>query len=199
MAQCPKSALDGVRRVRTIVRDLGTFARPDEDQLSRVSLVDLLERAITLVYNEIKYHARLTRDFKQTLHVLANEGRLCQVFLNLLINAAHAIGEGQPKDNEIRVRLWHEGKEALVEVKDTGRGIDPADRPYLFEPFFTTKELGVGTGLGLYVSNNIVTSLGGHIDVESSVGRGTRFVVRLPVAEPLAPGPTATAATRKKI
>ena len=198
MAQCPESALDGVRRVSTIVRDLGAFSRVDEDQLTRVSLVDVLERALTLAYNEIKYRARLIRDFKQTLHVLANEGRLSQVFLNLLINAAQAIDKGHPEDNEIRVRLWHEGKEVFVEVKDTGRGIDPADRPYVFEPFFTTKEQGVGTGLGLYISNNIVTSLGGHIDVESTVGRGTRFVVRFPIAEPLAPGSTTTPSDKEE-
>jgi PAS domain S-box-containing protein len=191
MAQCTKSALEGIRRVRTIVRDLGTFSRADEDQLSQVSLVDVLERALTLAYNEIKYRARLTRDFKQTPSVLANEGRLSQVFLNLLINAAHAIDKGDPEDNEIRVRLWREGKKVLVEVRDTGRGIAPADLPYLFEPFFTTKEKGVGTGLGLYISNNIVTSLGGHIDVESAVGRGTRFIVHLPVAKPLTSGSTA--------
>jgi PAS domain S-box-containing protein len=191
MAQCTQGALDGVRRVRTIVRDLGTFTRADNNQLSEISLVDILEQAITLAQNEIKYRARLTRDFKQTPAVRANEGRLSQVFLNLLVNAAHAIGKGHPEDNEIRVRVWHEGEEVIAEVKDTGKGIDPADLPYVFEPFFTTKEKGVGTGLGLYISNSIVTSLGGHIDVESTVGRGSRFVIRLPVAEPLSPGSTA--------
>ncbi len=187
IAECAQSALDGVHRVRSIVRDLVTFSRADEDELSRLSLADVLERALNLAYSEIKYRARVTRDFSQTPHVLANEGRLSQVFLNLLINAAHAIDKGHPEDNEIRVRLWHEGQEALVEVQDTGKGIDPADLPYLFDPFFTTKDQGVGTGLGLYISNNIVASLGGRIDVESTVGAGTRFVIRLPVAEPEAP------------
>jgi PAS domain S-box-containing protein len=182
MTQCTKSVLDGMHRVRTIVRDLGTFSRADEDQLSRVSLVEVMESALTLAYNELKYRARLTRDFKQTPPVLANEGRLAQVFLNLLVNAAHAIDEGDPENNEIRVRLWHEGQEVITEVEDTGKGIAPADLPYLFEPFFTTKEKGAGTGLGLYISNNIVTALGGRLEVESLLPRGSRFVVRLPIA-----------------
>jgi PAS domain S-box-containing protein len=192
MAQCTRDALDGVRRASTIVRDLGIFSRTDDNQLSVVSLVDVLERAITLSQNEIKYRARITRDFKQTLPVLANEGRLSQVFLNLLVNAAQAIDKGDPEKNEIRVRLWHEGEEVIAEVKDTGKGIAPSDLPHVFEPFFTTKEQEVGTGLGLYISNNIVTSLGGHIDVESTAGRGTRFVAHLPAAAPLAPGSIAT-------
>jgi PAS domain S-box-containing protein len=182
MTQCTKNVLDGIRRVRTIVCDLGTFTRADEDQLSQVSLAEVMESALTLAHNEIKYCARLTRDFKPTPPVLANEGRLAQVFLNLLINAAHAIDEGDPENNEIRVRLWHEGEEVITEVEDTGKGIAPADLPYLFEPFFTTKEKGVGTGLGLYISNNIVTALGGRLEVESLLPHGSRFVVRLPIA-----------------
>jgi two-component system NtrC family sensor kinase len=79
--------------------------------------------------------------------------------------------------------IWQEDEEILAEVTDTGKGIDPADLPYIFEPFFTTKERGVGTGLGLYVSNSIVTSLGGRIEVDSVVGSGTRFVIHLPVAQ----------------
>jgi signal transduction histidine kinase len=185
MTQCTRNALDGLRRVRDIVRDLGTFSRADDDQLSPVSLVDVLEKALTLSHNEIKYRARISRDFQQIPNVLAHEGRLTQVFLNLLINAAHAIEKGDPERNEIQVRLWQDGDEVLAEVKDTGKGIDPTDLPYVFEPFFTTKERGVGTGLGLYISNNIVISLGGRLEVDSTAGYGTRFVLRLPVAEPL--------------
>ena len=185
MAQCTRGVLDGVRRVRTIVRELGTFSRADDEQPSPVSLADVLERAITLSHHETKYRARISRDFQEVPHVLAHEGRLTQVFLNLLINAAQAIEKGDPERNEIQVRLWQNGDEVLAEVKDTGKGIDPADLPYVFEPFFTTKERGVGTGLGLSISNNIVTSLGGRLEADSTVGCGTRFVLRLPVAEPL--------------
>lgn len=187
LAQCTKNALDGVQRIRTIVRDLGTFSRADDDELSLVLLSTVAEKAINLAHNEIKYRARLSKDLQQTPYVFANEGRLAQVFLNLLINAAQAIDEGDPERNEILVRVWHDGDEVFAEVKDTGKGIDPVKLPYVFEPFFTTKEHGVGTGLGLYISKNIVSSLGGKLDVESTVGRGARFVLRLPAADPLAP------------
>jgi signal transduction histidine kinase len=186
MAQCPRGVLDGVRRACTIVGELGNFSRVDDEQLSPVSLADVLERALTLSRNETKYRARISLDLQEIPLVRAHEGRLTQVFLNLLINAAQAIEEGDPERNEIQVRLWQDGDEVLAEVKDTGKGIDPADLPYVFEPFFTTKERGVGTGLGLSISNNIVTSLGGRLEVDSAVGCGTRFVLRLPVAEPLA-------------
>ena len=149
---------------------------------------------MNLAYHEIKYRARISRDIQWTPNVLADEGRLTQVFLNLLINAAHAIDEGDPEKNEIQVRLWHEGGEVLAEVQDTGKGIDPADLPYVFEPFFTTKERGVGTGLGLYVSNSIVTSLGGRIEVDSIVGSGTRFLLHLPAAESPGAKPASTPA-----
>ncbi len=194
LAECAKNALDGVQRVRSIVRDLNTFSRADEDDLSQVWLSDVVERAVNLSYHETKYRARITRDLGQTPPVLAHEGRLAQVFLNLLVNAAHAIDEGDPTNNEILVRVWHDENKVFAEVKDTGKGIKPADLPYVFEPFFTTKNGKVGTGLGLYISNNIVASLGGRLDVESTPDHGTRFVLSLPAAEP--PGSRPTAETR---
>jgi len=196
LAECTKNALEGVHRVRSIVRDLNTFSRADEDHLSHVSLSDVLERAVNLSYHEMKYRARVTRDLRQTPPVLAHEGRLAQVFLNLLVNAAHAIDGGNPKGNEILVRVWHDRDQVFAEVKDTGKGIKATDLPYLFEPFFTTKGRNVGTGLGLYISNNIVTSLGGRLDVESTPGQGTRFILSLPAAKPLARRPTATPSSK---
>ncbi len=188
LAQCTTNALDGVKRIRTIVRDLNSFSRADEDQLSHVLLSDVLESAISLAHSEIKHRARLTKDLQKTPYVFANEGRLAQVFLNLLINATHAIDKGDPEGNEILVRVWHEGEEVCAEVKDTGKGIEAANLPHVFDPFFTTKDRGVGTGLGLYISKNIVSSLGGKLEVESTVGQGTRFVLRLRAADPVAPG-----------
>jgi signal transduction histidine kinase len=185
LALCTKNALDGVRRIRTIVRDLVTFSRAEDDELSLIQLSTVAESAINLAHNEIKYRARLTRDLQATPNVFANEGRLTQVFLNLLINATHAIDKGNPEGNEILVRVWHEDDEVLAEVKDTGKGIDPADLPHVFDPFFTTKARGVGTGLGLYISKNIVSSLGGKLEVDSTVGQGTRFILRLRAADPL--------------
>jgi signal transduction histidine kinase len=115
--------------------------------------------------------------------VQANAARLGQVFLNLLINAAHAIEPGRVRENEIRVvaRVFVPGQ-VTVEVRDTGVGIPPEHLRRIFDPFFTTKPVGVGTGLGLSVCHRIITSLGGDIRVESEPGRGTCFFVTLPVA-----------------
>jgi CheY-like chemotaxis protein len=115
--------------------------------------------------------------------VLGDEGRLGQVFLNLLLNAAQSIPEGAAESNEIRVttRPDPDGG-ARIEVSDTGVGIDAQHLARIFDPFFTTKELGVGTGLGLSICHGVVTDLGGRIDVESVPGRGTTFRVILPCA-----------------
>jgi PAS domain S-box-containing protein len=176
-----KDALDGSRRIRDVVRGLGTFSRVDQDRLVPVALMPVIEVAIDMSFNEIKYRAKLVKEYGTTSMIMANDGRLSQVFLNLLINAAHAITEGDVEGNQIRVRTWEQGDEVFAEVQDTGKGIPKEQLPSLFEPFFTTKDLGVGTGLGLPISKNIIEEYGGRIEVESEIGKGTRFVVRLPV------------------
>jgi signal transduction histidine kinase len=106
------------------------------------------------------------------------------VVINLLINAAHAITPGKPAENEVRVVARANGAGGvLLEVKDTGCGIPPENLGRIFEPFFTTKPLGEGTGLGLSVCQTIITSMGGTIEVESEVGRGSTFRITLPLAE----------------
>jgi PAS domain S-box-containing protein len=176
-----KDALQGSHRIRDVARGLGVFSRVERDRMVPVQLIHVIEVAINMAFNEIKYRAKLVKEYGQTSTVLANDGRLSQVFLNLLINAAHAIEEGDVERNEIRVRTWQESDEVCAEVRDTGSGIAPEHLSHLFEPFFTTKKLGVGTGLGLSISKTIVEEYGGRIEVESAVGKGTRFVVRLPV------------------
>ena len=193
-----REALEGTRRIREIARGLGTFSRVEKNQLVRIDLMQVIEVAVNMAFNEIKYRARLVKDYARTPAVLVNEGRLSQVFLNLIINAAHAVTEGDVDSNEIRVRTWAEGDEVCAEVRDTGSGIAPEQIGKLFDPFFTTKKVGDGTGLGLAISKNIVEDHGGTIQVSSEVGVGTSFVVRLPVREeeaaaPRAPSP-ATAA-----
>jgi CheY-like chemotaxis protein/anti-sigma regulatory factor (Ser/Thr protein kinase) len=121
---------------------------------------------------------------------MASEGRLSQVFLNLFVNAAHAIDEGTVDANEIRVSTWSEDDIVCAEVRDTGKGIAPEHLGKLFEPFFTTKEVGVGSGLGLPISKGIVEGYGGTITVESEVGKGTSFTIRLPIRpQEIAPTP----------
>jgi two-component system, cell cycle sensor histidine kinase and response regulator CckA len=176
-----ESALRGTRRIHDIVRGLGTFSRVEKDQLVSVNLRRVIDVAINMAYNEIKYRARLVRDYGKVPPIMASEGPLSQVFLNLLINATHAIDEGNVEGNEIRVRTWAEGVYVFAEVCDTGRGIPKENLGKLFEPFFTTKEIGMGSGLGLAISKSIIESYSGTIKVQSEVGKGTRFTICLPV------------------
>jgi len=103
----------------------------------------------------------VVKDFGQVPPVLATEGKLSQVFLNLIINAAHAIGDGNAEENCITIRTWAEGDDVFAEVSDTGRGIPPENLERIFEPFFTTRKFGKGSGLGLSISRSIVSEFGG--------------------------------------
>ncbi len=176
-----QEARDGAERVRLIVRDLKTFSRPDDARMERVELSRAIDSAVTLAWNEIRHRARLVKAYQPVPAVWANEARLGQVFLNLLINAAHAIPEGAADRNEIRVSTRVDARGRVVaEVRDTGAGIPEEIRPRVFEPFFTTKPLGEGTGLGLAICHGIITSLGGELRFDSELGKGTTFRVVLP-------------------
>ena len=178
-----REALTGVRRIQAITRSLGAFSHVDKDRVVPVNISYVLECAVNMAFNEIKYRARLTTDYTQVPHVLADEGSLSQVFLNLLINAAHAIGEGNVEENEIRIATKQMDDTVCIEVRDTGEGIPAEDLERIFEPFYTTKGVGVGSGLGLAISKNIVSAYGGTISVESEVGNGARFCVFLPIGD----------------
>jgi PAS domain S-box-containing protein len=177
-----REALEGARRIREIVRDLKVFSRSGSDRLEPVSLNKAIQGAVNMTHNEVKYRARLVASYGDVPAVLANEGRLAQVFLNLLVNAAQAIREGDVDRNSISVRTWREADSVLAEVRDSGCGMSPEVQRQVFEPFFTTKPAGIGTGLGLAISRGIVEEAGGRITVESATGEGTRFLVRLPAA-----------------
>jgi CheY-like chemotaxis protein len=137
-----------------------------------------------MAWNEIRHRARLTKDYGAVSQVLANDARLGQVFLNLLVNAAQAIPEGHAAENEIRIVTRMIGPQVAIEVHDTGAGMPAAVLQKLFTPFFTTKPVGVGTGIGLSICHRIISGLGGEIQVESQVGKGTLFRVLLPAAPP---------------
>jgi two-component system NtrC family sensor kinase len=170
-------SLDGAERVRKIVQDLKTFSRVDESDWRTVDLVECFESTINMVWNEIKYKATLIRDFAELPPVRCYPHQVNQVFLNLLINAAQAID----REGQITVKAWQDGETVLFSVADTGCGIPEENLPKIFEPFFTTKEIGIGTGLGLSLSYEIVKKHQGEIFVESGPGKGTAFTVRLPV------------------
>lgn len=169
---------DGAGRVRRIVQDLKSFSRVDQAESALINLNEALDTTINIAWNEIKYVATLNREFGDIPMVKCFPQQLNQVFLNLLVNAAHAIGENQ---GTITVKTWSEDEHVFVSVDDSGCGIPDDIRQRIFEPFFTTKEVGKGTGLGLSISYDIIRKHGGEITVESEVGRGTSFIVKLPV------------------
>jgi len=175
-----KDAVEGTQKIREIARGVGAFSRVESGELVPVDLRYPIESAISLASNEIRYRAEVVKDIGSTAPVLASEGKLCQVFLNLLVNAAHAISEGDVEHNTIRLRTWQAGATVLAEVQDTGPGIPPENLDRIFDPFFTTKPAAVGSGLGLSIVRTIVNGYGGTIQVDSKVGQGTRFLVRLP-------------------
>ncbi len=174
-------SLDGAGRVRRIVQDLKSFSRVDNAEQALINLNEALETTINIAWNEIKYVAALNREFGDIPEIRCYPQQLNQVFLNLLVNAAHAM-EG--KQGSITVRTWSDGADILVSVADTGCGIPEDIRQRIFEPFFTTKEVGKGTGLGLSISYDIIRKHGGEISLESETGHGTTFIVRLPVSGP---------------
>ncbi len=174
-------ALEGAERVRSIVRDLRTFSRADEERAVPVDVERVLESSINVAISHIRPRAMLLREYQPLLPVLADESRIGQVFLNLLINAAQAIPEGAPAQNRIVVRTRQgPAHESIVEIEDTGVGIEPWKMERIFEPFWTDKPVGVGTGLGLSIVHGIVSTLGGEIQVQSEPGRGSTFRVTLP-------------------
>jgi PAS domain S-box-containing protein len=176
----------GVERIGLIVRDLKAFSRVDSEDVS--ALVDVrkvLAFAEKMAGKEMRQRARVLRDIQPVPTVKANESRLGQVFLNLLLNAAQAIPDGAAAEHEIRIRTRTDGLgRAVVEVSDTGRGIPEDLRARVFDPFFTTRPVGEGTGLGLSICLGIVRSLGGEILLESEVGKGSTFRVALPAHQP---------------
>jgi two-component system cell cycle sensor histidine kinase/response regulator CckA len=175
-----RDVLSGAIRIQNIARGLSTFSRVEGSEVAPVHVHHAAEQAITLALNQIKFRARLVKDFGQVPLVLGSDSKLAQVFLNLLINAAHSIDEGHVEHNEIRIRTWADDAAVFVEVSDTGKGIAREHHDRIFEPFFTTKEVGAGSGLGLSISRNIVTAFGGEISFSSEPGKGTRFLIRLP-------------------
>jgi signal transduction histidine kinase len=176
-------AIHGAVRMQNIVRDLKTFSRVDDEQRGDVDLQSVLESSINICWNEIRHRATLNRDFTKTPPVDANESRLGQVFLNLLINAAQAMPERGLSANRITVRTYTDEEGwAVIEVIDNGTGIEPDRMNRVFEPFFTTKNVSEGTGLGLSICRSIIRDAGGTIEAQSELDRGTTFVVRLPAS-----------------
>jgi two-component system, cell cycle sensor histidine kinase and response regulator CckA len=176
-------ARDGTERVRRIVRGLGAFSRGDDEPVTAVDVHHAIDAAIKITENGIRHKARLTTSYAAARAVRANESRLVQVLVNLLLNASDAISQGSVDHDEIRIETALAPEGVTVTVSDTGDGIAPEARARLFDPFFTTKPLGKGTGLGLLVCHSIVTGFGGSIAVVDRPGKGATFRVVLPLAD----------------
>ena len=185
LARMANEVRTGAEQIGNIVRGLKTFSRVSEERLAVVEVQQVIEAAVTLARGELEHRTRLVLDYGATPKIVADDARLGQVLINLLVNAVQAIPEGASGANEIRVVTSTDAEgRAVIEVRDTGAGIPPELVERIFDPFFTTKEIGVGTGLGLSICHNIITGMGGQLSVTSEVARGTTFRIVLPAAAP---------------
>lgn len=183
----PADALEEARAslvaLRDVARDLRLFGREERLAVQLVDVNAIVESTLRLARNELRHHARVVVDLQPIPRIRASEARLGQVLLNLLVNAAQAIPQGESEKNQISVRTSLDGPGRVrIDVEDSGVGMTEAVRARLFTPFFTTKPIGIGTGLGLSICQRVVSSLGGEIRVETSPGVGSIFTVSLPAA-----------------
>jgi PAS domain S-box-containing protein len=173
---------EAANRTRQVVADLRIFSRPDEERPARIDVRALLAAVVRLVRTDIRQRARLVENYGEVPAVEGSESRLGQVFLQLMLNAAQAIGEGDALDNEVRVETSVDTRgRVLVAIADSGAGIPREQQPRVLDPFFTTKPGNV-PGVGLPLCAQLVASLGGHISFESEPGKGSVFRVALPAA-----------------
>ena len=172
---------EGIVRVRKIVQDLKDFSRIDAKQEWQwANLHQGIDSTLNIVNNEVKYKAEVIKEYGDIPDVECLPSQINQVVMNMVVNAAHAMGDGRGK---ITIRTGSAADKVWIEIADTGRGIPPENRNRIFEPFFTTKPVGKGTGLGLSLAYGIVRKHGGSIEVESEVGKGTMFRVTLPIRQ----------------
>ncbi len=168
---------EGTERIKKIVLDLKDFAHPGEDEARFADINKCIDATLNIVWNEIKYKATVEKEYGDLPEVKCFSQQLGQVFVNLLVNAAHAIDE----KGEIRISTRSVDEQVEIRISDTGNGISEENLARIFDPFFTTKEVGKGTGLGLNVVYNIIQKHQGTIQAESKEGEGTTFSIQLPI------------------
>lgn len=180
----------GGERIRETVSNLQRLSSRSDDHQEPIDIHALIEESVSMVWNQIRHRARLIKVFGKIPSISGNKTTLGQVFLNLLVNAAQAMPEGDAEWNEIRISSrthgGETGPEVVVEISDTGQGMAPEILSHVFEPFFTTKVTGQGTGLGLSISRQTIIDHGGRMTVESQPGKGTVFRIYLPLGLPAA-------------
>jgi signal transduction histidine kinase len=171
---------EGIAKVCKIVQDLRDFSRAGyEEQWTLADLHRGLDSTLNIVWNDLKYKCEILRSYGEIPDVECLPSQLNQVFLNILVNAGHAIEQR----GTIRVTTGQEDDRVFIEIADTGKGIAQENIARIFDPFFTTKPVGQGTGLGLSLSYSIVRKHNGHISVDSKIGGGTRFRIVLPIRQ----------------
>jgi len=177
-----REAREGASRVRAIVHDLKMFSRTEEQAVGPIDVHATIDSALKMLSGEVRHRATLVTEYEAEAPVVASRARLSQLFLNLLINSTQALPVGNADNNEIRVatRLDQHTGNVVVEISDSGPGVPEDLRKKIFEPFFTTKPVGAGTGLGLFVCHNIVSALGGQIEVGNRPSGGALFRIELP-------------------
>jgi signal transduction histidine kinase/DNA-binding NarL/FixJ family response regulator len=189
--EIPKSisqSMDGLTRISTIVNAMRDYAHPEVKVMKASDLNKLIGNAITVGRNEWKYSAELETEFDESLPpVLCLSGEISQVILNMIINAVHAIqdslGENSEEMGRIRISTRSDEDWAEIRIRDSGKGMPEDIQDRIFDPFFTTKEVGKGTGQGLALARGVIVEKhGGTIAVESELGKGTEFIIRLPVS-----------------
>ncbi|WP_319405329.1 response regulator [uncultured Desulfosarcina sp.] len=168
---------EGTERIKRIVEDLKHFAHPGEDRMKETDINAGIESTLNVVNNELKYKATIVKELGDIPIIHGYPQQLNQVFMNILVNAAHAI----EKSGEIKIVTASIDDKVEIRISDTGCGISEENITKIFDPFFTTKDVGKGTGLGMNIAYNIIAKHKGHIHVESKVGEGTTFIVQLPV------------------
>ncbi len=174
-------SLSGVGRVAEIVQNLKSFAREDTAQVAAYDVNEGMESMIKMAWNELKYTCTVEREFGDVPPIACHAGRINQVIMNMLVNAAQAMPE---KGGTITVGTALTEDEVIITIADTGSGMPPDVLSRIFDPFYTTKEVGSGTGLGLSISHGIVEEHGGRIEVESVPGESTTFYICLPLTAP---------------
>jgi PAS domain S-box-containing protein len=179
----------GAQSFRDIIQQLRVFSHGVKEGREPVEVHRVLESSLRMVQHTLRQRARLVRDYTQPLTVAADEGKLGQVFMHLLINAAEALPEGDVEHQQIRLVTKPQGHQVAIEFHDTGAPIPPERREKVFEPFFTDTPRGVDTGLGLSVCRSLVTDLGGRLELESGPGRVFRLLLPVPERQAVASPP----------
>ena len=172
-----KGIQEGAQRTSEIVKDLRNFSRSDEGEMRSANIEEGIDSTLNLLYNQVKNRIKIIKEYGSIPEINCHLGKLNQVFMNVLVNAVHAIHD----KGEIRIKTERLNGQVVIKIKDTGSGIKKEHLPFIFDPFFTTKGAGEGTGLGLTLSRSIISEHHGNIEVSSQEGKGTEFVISLPM------------------